>query len=122
MPLSKTPSGLTHGLPPEGLEPHLRVKLKREWRYDAGKGVFHDLSGKRKGHVAPRLPAGSQVISMVPPLAEADPRTLSKDELNLARFIYIMLPKDTKPEKMLRDVLGWNFVESAELPRSISLP
>ena len=122
MPLFKTQSGLSHGMPPKGMQPHLRVKLKREWRYSPGKGAFHDLSGKHKGYVAPRLPAGSQVVPMVPALAEADPRRLSKDELNLARFVYIMLPKGTKPERLLKDVLGWHFVESAELPRSVSLP
>jgi hypothetical protein len=109
-------------VPPEGLQSHLRVKLKKEWRYDPGKGAFHDLSGKRKGYVAPRMPADSRVVPMVPALAEADPRKLSKEELNLARFIYIMLPEAIKPEKILKEVLDWPFVESAEPPRSVSLP
>ena len=122
MSLIKTQSGLTHGLPPKGLEPHLRVKLKREWRYDPGKGAFHDLSGRRKGYVTPRLPADSRVVPMVPALAEADPRKLSKHELNLARFVYIMLPEGAKTERILKEVLDWPFVESADPPRSISLP
>jgi hypothetical protein len=59
---------------------------------------------------------------MVPALAEADPRQLSKEELNLARFVYIVLPEAAKPEKILKEVREWPFVESAEPPRSISLP
>jgi hypothetical protein len=122
MSLIKTPSGLTHGLPPEGLQPHLRVQLKKEWRFDPDKGAFHDLSGKRKGYVTPRLPPDSRVVTMVPALAEADPRKLSKEELKLARFIYIMLPEAAKSEKILKEVREWPFVESAEPPRFISLP
>ena len=122
MSLIKTPSGLTNGASPEGLQPHLRVKLKKEWRFDPGKGAFHDLSGKRKGYVAPRLPAESRVVPMVPALAEADPRQLSKEELNLARFVYLILPKAAKAERILQEVREWPFVESAEPPRSISLP
>jgi hypothetical protein len=122
MSLIKTRSGLTHGAPPEGLQPHLRVKLKKEWRFDPDKGAFHDLSAKRKGHVTPRLPPGSRVVPMVPALAEADPRTLSKEELDLARFVYIVLPEGAKPERILQEVREWPFVESAEPPRSISLP
>jgi hypothetical protein len=122
MSLIKTKSGLTRGVPPKGLQPHLVVKLKKEWRYKQDKGAFVDLIGKRKGSVAPRLPAGSRLVPMAPVLAEADLRELSNDELNLARFIYIMLPKGTKPKRVLKEVLDWHFVESAELPRSISLP
>ena len=122
MSLTKTPSGLTHGAPPEGLQPHLRVQLKKEWRFDPDKGAFHDLSGKRKGYVTPRLPPDSRVVPMVPALAEADPRKLSKEELKLARFIYIMLPEAAKSEKILKEVREWPFVESAEPPRFISLP
>ena len=92
MPLIKTKNGLSHGVPPDGLQPHLRVKLKKEWRYNLGRGAFHDLSGKLEGYVTPRLPADSRVVPMVLALAEADPRKLSKDELNLARYVYIMLP------------------------------
>jgi len=122
MSLIKTRSGLTHGGPPEGLQPHLRVQLKKEWRFDPDKGAFHDLSGKRKGYVTPRLPPDSRVVPMVPALAEADPRKLSKEELKLARFIYIMLPEAAKSEKILKEVREWPFVESAEPPRFISLP
>ena len=122
MPLIKTKSGLSHGVTPDGLQPHLRVKLKKEWRYNQGRGAFHDLSGKLEGYVTPRLPADSRVVPMVPALAEADPLKLSKDELNLARYVYIMLPEGAKPEKILKEVLGWHFVESAEPPRSVSLP
>ena len=122
MSLIKTKSGLTHGEPPKGLQPHLVVRLKKEWRYEQDKGVFVDLSGKRKRSVAPQLPAGSRLVPMAPALAEANLRELSSDELNLARFIYIMLPEGTKPKKILKEVLGWHFVESAELPRSVSLP
>jgi hypothetical protein len=122
MSMIKTRSGLTHGMPPEELRPHLRVKLKKEWRFDPNEGAFHDLSGKHKGYATPRLPAGSRVVAMVPALAEADPRQLSKEELNLARFLYIMLPEAAKPEKILKEVREWSFVESAEPPRSISLP
>ena len=123
MPLIKTQSGLSHGLPSKGVQLHLQAKLKREWRYNPGKGAFYDLSGKHKGHIAPRrLPSGSQVAPMVPALAEADPRKLSRDELKLARFVLIMLPKGANPEKILKEMLDWHFVESAELPPSVSLP
>ena len=122
MSLIKTRSGLTHGEPPEELQPHLRVKLKKEWRFDPDKGAFHDLSGKHKGYVTPRLPPDSRVVTMGPALAEADPRKLSKEELNLARFVYLILPKAAKAERILQEVREWPFVESAEPPRSISLP
>jgi len=122
MPLRKTKSGLTSGLAPEGLQPHLIVKLKKEWRYKQAKGVFLDLGDKGKNYIAPRLPAGSRVFPMVPAVAETEPRKLSKDELRLARFVYIVLPEGVKPKSFLKEVLGWHFVESAELPRSISLP
>ena len=122
MPLKKTKSGLTFGLGPENLQPHLIVKLKKEWRYNQAKGVFLDISDKRKVPVTPRLPAGSRVVPMVPEAAESDPRKLSKNELRLARFVTIMLPAGTKPEKFFKEVLGWHFVESAELPPSVSLP
>jgi hypothetical protein len=122
MPLKKTKSGLTFGLPPESLQPHLIVKLKKEWRYKKAKGVFLDISGKRKAPAVPPLPAGVRVVPMVPALAETDTRKLAKDELTLARFVYIVLPAGTTPERFLKEVLGWHFVESAELPPSVSLP
>ena len=39
-----------------------------------------------------------------------------------AEYAYIMLPEAAKPEKILKEVREWPFVESAEPPRSISLP
>ena len=122
MPLKRTKRGLTHGLSPENVRPHVIVKLKKEWRYNQAKGVFINIDDMRKGSVAHRLPPGSRVVPMAPTLAESDPRNLSDDELRLARLVYIMLPEHTKPESFLKEVLGWHFVESAELPRSVSLP
>ena len=121
MPLIKTKSGLSYGVPPDGLQPHLRVKLKKEWRYNQGRGAFHDLSGKLEGYVTPRLPADSRVVPGTG-LGRGHPHKTSKDELNLARYVYVMLPEGPKPEKILKEVLGWHFVESAEPPRSVSLP
>ena len=103
------------------LKPHLVVKLKRAWLFDSERRIFLSDTGKKFSPKAD-LPGRSRIVYMSPELANQSRDKLSKEELNLARYLQIIFPKDTKPTKYL-DVIGqWECVEEVRLPPEISLP
>jgi hypothetical protein len=109
------------GGPPPGLEPHLRVRLKPGWRWDARRRRFVSAAG---GEAAPSedLPPGSKIVPVAPGLAEAAPGSLSPDEDLLARHLQVILPHGADPAALLPRVRRWECVEKAEPPPEISLP
>ena len=106
---------------PKGMRPHLVVKLKPDWRHDATRGAFVSRAGE---NLSPGddLPPGSRIEPMVRQFAEADPKTLSEDERNLARYVYVILPKRIIASDCLETVRQWACVEEVRLPPEISLP
>jgi hypothetical protein len=104
------------------MRPHVVAKLKPTWRFDDKAHVFRDLESGRTSDALRRLPAGSSVVATAPTLAGADPQKLSADERNLARYVQILLPEGARAADALKEVQGWDFVESAELPPSVVLP
>jgi hypothetical protein len=57
----------------------------------------------------------------VPELANADQSQLSKDEMNLARYVHVILPAGEPPSKYLKLILSWPCVEQAYIAPGISL-
>ena len=109
------------GKAPKGIRPHLVVKVKPDWQYDDSRGTFVSSSGQAFSAME-KLPRGSTIVHVAPHLAKADPRSLSKDERNLARYVHVILPRKTTPSAYLEVVRSWPCVEEARLPPEISLP
>ncbi len=109
------------GRAPMDLPPHLIVKLKRGWRYDVPRGVFVSSGGQ---DLSPEkdLPPDSRVEYMVPQLAQVDPQSLGEDELDLARYLHLFLPKPAAAADYLAAVRRWKCVEQVQLPPEIGLP
>lgn len=106
---------------PKGIPPHLVVKLKRGWRYQDSARVFVSSRGQEFAPYG-RLPRRGRIVYMVPDLAHADPKSLSKDERDLARYMQVILPKGTAAPDYLAVVRNWPCSEEAQLPTEISLP
>jgi hypothetical protein len=68
------------------------------------------------------LPRGSKVVHAVPTLAEVDPARLSAAELELARYVHVILPAKTKLEDVQPIVAAWKCVAEVHRPPEISLP
>jgi hypothetical protein len=99
----------------------LVVKLKRGWRYDPKHKELVSARGKRLS-VQGLLPKRSEIVYAAPALAGADPSLLSAAELDLARYVHVVLPAKTRPEDLQPSVAAWECVAEARLPPEISLP
>ena len=106
---------------PLDLKPHLVVKLKDAWGFDAARCIFLTATGKK---FSPRedLPKQSRIVFMTPDLAKRRPETLSKEERNLAQYLQVILPKGTDAAAYIPVVNRWECVEEVKLPPEISLP
>jgi hypothetical protein len=101
---------------------HVRVKLAAGWRYDERARAFRNLtSGEMRAELQGVL-GGATVVAVAPDYAKADPKLLSRDEENLARYVQIILPRALSVAEALHQVRGWDFVDSAEAAPSVSLP
>ena len=107
--------------PPREVPSHLVVKLKTGWRYDASVRAFTCTRGGGVP-VGADLPRGSRIEYMIPHLADADPRSLSVDERDLALYVHLLFPKGTDARKYVDVVSAWTCVEAVELPPEVSLP
>ncbi len=109
------------GGPPPGLKPHLRVRLKPGWRWDARRRRLVSPEGEAVA-AGEGLPKGSRIVPVAPALAAAAPESLGPDEEELARHLQVILPAGADPAKLLPRVREWEGVEAAEPPPEVSLP
>jgi hypothetical protein len=107
--------------PPKGMPPYLVVKLKRGWRYAESRRVCVSSKGQETS-LYEGLPQGSRIVPVVPHAARADPKSLSKDERDLARYMHVILPKGSVASQYLGTLRDRPCVEDAHLPPEISLP
>jgi hypothetical protein len=110
----------TTDLPPF-VKPHLDVKLKPGWAYDPKRGVFVSEAGEEHSP-GESLPEGSRIVPMAPALAEADPRSLSPAERDLARYFQVILPRGEDPAEHGKAVGDWESVAEVQLPPKPGLP
>ena len=105
---------------PEGLLPHLVVRLKPGWKYRLKTGALRDESGEE---LMPDLEAwpGSRVIAMSPEIVRLS-RKLTPDEEILSRYVLVILPEETDMEEARRLISEWDFVEVVDQPPEIGLP
>lgn len=68
------------------------------------------------------LPPQTRIVYTAPDLAHRSPRTLSPPERKLARYINIILPKNTDPQGYLQSIRGWTCVEDVWPSPEVSLP
>lgn len=106
---------------PKGVRRPLVIKLKPGWRYESAGRKFVCKTG-RSLRPSADLPKGSRISYMIPSLQRVDPKKLSADERDLARYIHIILPKGTEPAKHLRPVREWDCVDEAYVQPEVSLP
>ena len=88
--------------------PFIAIKLKRGWTLEADSAAL--LSPPRR--VVPELPSGAR---LQPALEVPPPSQPTAAERELARYLHVVLPDGVDPEAVLETVLGWRFVESAEV-------
>jgi hypothetical protein len=104
-----------------GIRVPVEVKLKPQYRYDAGRRVFESDKGERfKPDGA--LPKGTRIVYKVPALAEADPRKLSASERDLRLYMQVILPEGAAAADYLEIVRAWPSVEDAWVAPEVSLP
>jgi hypothetical protein len=113
--------GYSQGRAPRGLRPHLDVVLKSGCRLDRASGRLVSPDG-RPVAATESLPRGSELVPVVPHLADLDPAGLSPAERDLARRVKIVLPAGTDPTAVLARVRRWRCVEEVRMPPEISLP
>jgi len=104
-----------------GIKKPIEVKLKPKWLLDERQNALVSESGG-KFPLAGELPKKSRVVNKIPSLAEADPKTLSRDELELRRYLQVILPDEVSPADHLQAVQKWPGVEKAYLAPDVSLP
>ena len=107
--------------PPAGIRRPIDVTLRVGWTYDPKVRAFTSTSGERFA-LGGRLPTGTKVVHKTPTLVRADPSTLNAAELDLRRYVQIILPKGQAPEAVLPHVRDWEPVQSAALGPDVSLP
>lgn len=95
-------------------------KLKRGWHYDEATEVFVSATGIQ--FTPGPLPRGTRIAYKVPALARSSPDQLSKAERDLRRYMHVILPSSSAPEKHLKTVQAWPCVEEAHLAPEVSLP
>jgi hypothetical protein len=90
--------------------PFIVIKLKPGWALDHDGGSI-----RRRGlGVVTSLPAGSSLVAALPlkrPVRGS--RTLA--ELELARYVHLLLPAGLAADAVLKQARAWAFVERAEL-------
>ena len=113
--------GYDQGRQPEGMKPHLVVKLKSGWSYDA-KGRRFVEAGGASLKPSTLLADGARIVYMVPDLITRKQETLSDDERDLARYLHIFVPEGVDPRSYIDAIGRWECVEEVRLPPEISLP
>lgn len=92
--------------------PHLVVRLRKGWSYDASRRRF---SKRGEEPVVPvpgtDLPKFTRIRFQIPALARKRRRTEAEDEL--ARGVQIVPPADTSLARLVRRIQKWPCVESA---------
>jgi hypothetical protein len=112
--------GLDTGEPPE-LRPHLVLKLKKGWAFDARRRQFVSATGKAVT-TQQLIPQGAQVVHVTPSLAKADPKSLSAPERELARYVQLILPMGDDAAARVAAVRKWEPVAEVSLPPQARLP
>jgi hypothetical protein len=104
-----------------GIKKPVEVKLKPKWSFDGRRRVFTREDGTE---FSPKdvLPKKSRIVYKVPSLAQADSKSLSKDERELRRYLQIILPDEVPPANYLETIRAWPCVEDAHLAPDVSLP
>jgi hypothetical protein len=103
------------------IRPHLVLRIKTGWHYDAERRRFVSSKGDQ---VIPKrdLPKWTRIVPMIPDLAGKSAARLSPEDRNLARYFHILLPRGSKPRTYLNRVKGWVCAEEVTLPAEIGLP
>jgi hypothetical protein len=104
-----------------GIKTPIEVKLKPRYRYDPARRVFESDSGKVFKPAAD-LPKKTRIVHKVPALAVADPKTLSRHERDLGRYLQVILPEGKSPADYVETIRSWPGVEAAWVAPEVSLP
>ncbi len=102
-------------------KPHLVIKLKRGWTYDASRGTFVNTRGT-EFKPAPLLPEGVSILPVAPHLAQAKAESLTPPEREVARFYQVVFPEGEDPTRHQQAVSAWRSVAEASLPPKASPP
>ena len=94
-------------------------KLKPGWRFDEASRAFTGPNGES---FTPELPKGTKVVFKVPDLARTKRRGLTGPELDLQRYMQVILPQSVKPEEFAKKVKTWPCAEAPHAAPVVSLP
>lgn len=97
------------------------LKLKAGWRFDTARRIFESDSGEK---FSPRgeLPKNCRIVYKVPNLASADESELNEHEMDLRRYMQVILPKGESPAAYVDAVRAWPCVAEAHVAPEVSLP
>lgn len=99
----------------------VNFKLNPGWHFDAKRRCFESDGGKTFS-VRGELPKGSMIVYTAPDLADADVADLNEHEIDLRRYMQIILPHGVAAGGYLETVRSWPAVEQASVPPRPSLP
>jgi hypothetical protein len=109
------------GEPISGMRPHLVLKLRPGWRFDARANAFVDARG-RSCPAPEDLPAGTKFLPVSPTLQRKHTGKLSAPERDLVRYFQIVLPTGADPRAYLDAMRRWPCATEVTLPPIVSLP
>ena len=97
------------------------LKLKAKWQFDPNRRVFESASGD-KFDPRGQLPKNSKIVYKIPGLAEAKVEELSRHEMDLRRYMQVILPAGESPAAYVDVVRAWPSVAEAHVAPEVSLP
>jgi hypothetical protein len=109
------------GEPVPGLHPHLVLKLKKGWRFDAATRTFVNARDRRCPEAA-ELPRGTTIVPMTPVLHERNAKTLTAPERELVRYYQVIFAAGSDARAHLDKIAQWSCAAEVRLPPVVSLP
>lgn len=97
------------------------VKLKSKWRFEPRRRTFRSGSGE-EFKPGPDLPKNTRIVYKVPSLAQANEAELSRDEMDLRRYMQVILPRGQSPAEYVQVIRSWPCVAEAYVSPEVSLP
>jgi hypothetical protein len=97
------------------------LKLKAGWAFDTSRRSFESDRGEK---FSPRgdLPKNSKIVYKVPSLAQAAESDLNEHEMDLRRYMQVILPAGVSPAEYVGAVRSWPCVAEAHAAPEVSLP
>lgn len=97
------------------------VELKPNWHFEPRRRAFRSESGE-EFKPGTGLPKNTRIVYKVPRLAQANETELSRHEMELRRYMLVILPRGRSPGEYVQTIQSWPCVAKAHVAPQLSLP